>query len=122
MIKVYKNKAFEAEQFTGKQRKIFGYRLNLVVGDWVLKDSNGVEVVTDDELKNEYYELPVIPKPIADWIEYCKTQGINLEKAIDEFENPIKVEEWLNKNSLELFARAWLDGYQVEEQHDTRTD
>ncbi|TYA97366.1 DUF1642 domain-containing protein [Lactobacillus sp. SL9-6] len=144
MIKVYCKQPIEAEQFDGSSKMVEKYKMmdagtmigtqhspelylegaeKVVVGDWIATGINGEHwPIADDVFKKTYAGLPVIPKAVADWIEYCKTQGLNLENAIDEFDNPIKVEEWLDDNSLELFARAWLDGYQVEAQHDTRTD
>ena len=65
-----------------------------------------------------------VPQFVADWIEKCKTfeHLISLSFAL----NPISWEEnrlsdeciyWLKSTSnQEVFARAWLDGYEVEKE------
>ena len=66
----------------------------------------------------------VIPKFVADWINKCKVfeHIVSLSFAL----NPVSWEEnrlsdecidWLKSTSnQEVFARAWLDGYEVEEE------
>ncbi|MGQ9412192.1 DUF1642 domain-containing protein [Streptococcus pluranimalium] len=72
-------------------------------------------------------EKPVIPQFIADWIRYCKFTNINLLRAIkasdvdmynyayrkeaNQIKNFLEVEE-----NIELFAKAWLDGYEIEQE------
>lgn len=56
----------------------------------------------------------------ADWIEYCKARKITLAHALyhsEEAKNK-SVYRWLfeESGSQEKFARAWLDGYEVEEE------
>ena len=68
-------------------------------------------------------DLPVIPKVVADWIEKCKHDGIAIASAMDERQLNKKVsdyfrtyytrDQWIKLQ--DDFARAWLDGYQVEE-------
>lgn len=66
-----------------------------------------------------------VPQCVADWIEKCKTFEhfvVSLSFAL----RPIAWEEnnlsdkcinWLmDANNQETFARAWLDGYEVEEE------
>lgn len=56
----------------------------------------------------------VVPKHIADKIEYCKdTEGYGLFHAMDYCFNYKDSADWLECNQ-ETFARAWLDGYEVE--------
>ncbi|HEL2310503.1 TPA: DUF1642 domain-containing protein [Streptococcus suis 11538] len=58
----------------------------------------------------------VVPKHIADKIEYCKdTEGYGLFHAMDYCYNYKDSAEWLEYNQ-ETFARAWLDGYTVEQE------
>ena len=75
-----------------------------------------------DKLEELSKELPVIPKYVADWIEETKERGYPLAYAINcskgelgkwlhECDTDIETEE-----NQELFARAWLDGYEVEEE------
>ena len=61
-----------------------------------------------------------VPQFVADWIEYCKVKKITLAHALyrsEEAENK-NVFSWIVKDSdnQETFARAWLDGYEVEEE------
>ncbi|HFI0933635.1 TPA: DUF1642 domain-containing protein [Streptococcus suis] len=58
----------------------------------------------------------VVPKYIADKIGYCKdTEGYGLFHAMDYCYQYRDSAEWLEDNQ-ETFARAWLDGYQVEQE------
>lgn len=69
-----------------------------------------------------------VPTFVADWIEEVKQRGCGLADALDCFASPIMpdiIKEWLEFNSSvigchhdhqELLARAWLDGYEVEEE------
>ena len=57
---------------------------------------------------------------VADWIEYCKVKKITLAHALyrsEEAKNK-SVYRWIVEGSghQETFARAWLDGYEVEEE------
>lgn len=58
-----------------------------------------------------------IPQFVADWIEYFKKTGDwDLFQAMDYLFGKKEIREWLeDKNNQETFARAWLDGYEVEE-------
>ena len=56
-----------------------------------------------------------IPQLIADWIEECKAKGKSLLGAL--LYTPEGVNSWVgNSENQELFARAWLDGYEVEKE------
>ena len=69
----------------------------------------------------------VVPQFVADWIEYLKKCSGTLYgstapysyygRAItDDFEGDvIEVLKWIRNNS-EVYARAWLDGYEVEKE------
>lgn len=68
-------------------------------------------------------ELPVVPEFVAEFINDCKKEG---ECLFSVFTYAIRVEHdmpdlvyfWLcdEVGNDELFARAWLDGYEVEKQ------
>lgn len=65
-------------------------------------------------------EKVTIPQFVADWIEYCKVRKITLAHALyhsEEAKNK-SVYRWLfeKSGSQETFARAWLDGYEVEKE------
>ena len=66
-----------------------------------------------------------IPQFVASWIEYCKFTHVNLQHALivgdvyfHNYANQkdfSKLKEFLEtENNQETFARAWLDGYEVE--------
>lgn len=67
-------------------------------------------------------ELPVIPNFVADFIEVRKgTDAYSLKYILcvaaerSEQEEYTKAYDWISAND-ETFARAWLDGYEVEEE------
>lgn len=70
-------------------------------------------------------KLPVVPQFVADWIEKLKqiknfipslAYALNSE-VWSENNLPDECIDWLyNANNQELFARAWLDGYEVEKE------
>ncbi|EAD2661393.1 DUF1642 domain-containing protein [Listeria monocytogenes] len=67
-------------------------------------------------------KLVKVPEFVADWIEYCKKHCWGLSEALeDTYENscmPEEVMDWFEdcRENQELFARAWLDGYEVEKE------
>ncbi|TPV67407.1 DUF1642 domain-containing protein [Lactiplantibacillus plantarum] len=115
MTKVYrKTGTIKAEKFNGI---------------WILTGVNGEHwMISDNLFKKTYAELPVIPKVVADWIEKCKHDGTSVGDMLCYERQPEKVRDWIEltpgtydfnqrgyKEHQELVARAWLDGYQVEE-------
>lgn len=73
-------------------------------------------------------DLPVIPKEVADWIEKCKHDGVSVGYMLCYERQPEKVRDWIELTNgtyefnqkryteyQDLVARAWLDGYVVEE-------
>lgn len=65
-----------------------------------------------------------IPQCVADWIEECKNSlifnlksAMNLNTIMNYSKDNHKIIDWIKVNSnQETFARAWLDGYEVEEE------
>lgn len=59
-----------------------------------------------------------VPQFVADWIEHFKKTGDwDLFQAMDYLFGKKEIREWLeDKNNQETFARAWLDGHEVEEE------
>ena len=66
-----------------------------------------------------------VPQCVADWIEKCKTYehfvvslSFALQPTVWEKNNLSDTcIDWLmNANNQDVFARAWLDGYEVEEE------
>lgn len=67
-------------------------------------------------------QKPIIPQFVADWIEKIKKE-LSLRKAMSQGYAPHEVDSWLREMdqdgaclNQELFARAWLDGYEVEKE------
>nr|DAV27065.1 MAG TPA: Protein of unknown function (DUF1642) [Caudoviricetes sp.] len=62
----------------------------------------------------------VVPQFVADWIEECKVKGIALGYALycSKKASDKKTYGWVVKSldNQETFARAWLDGYEVEKE------
>ena len=65
-----------------------------------------------------------VPQFVANWIDYFKKNGDwDLFQAMDYLFGKKEIREWLEyKNNQDLFARAWLDGYEVEETKYVVTD
>lgn len=60
-------------------------------------------------------ETVKIPQFVADWIEECETKEKSLLNSL--LYTPEGINSWVgNSDNQELFARAWLDGYEVEEE------
>ena len=70
--------------------------------------SGGALVIADYEDDEENDDLPVIPKAWADTIEEYKANHYRLEKIFTDA-------LILNYDEQNVVARAWLDGYRVEE-------
>lgn len=89
-------------------------------------NANGAEIarqcfLRDLEQLNEIDTKKVtVPQYVADWIEYCKTNGIALGYAIycSGQASDKKAYDWIVESleNQETFARAWIDGYEVEKE------
>ena len=88
-------------------------------------------VAIGDVLKNlrelDEPEKVTIPQFVANWIEYCKFTHVDLQHALvvgDVYfynyanqKDFSKLKEFLEtENNQATFARAWLDGYEVEKE------
>ena len=140
-MKFYCKQPIEAEQFDGSQDNTFGYSIShayitdtayifvisdsedvVEVGDWIVKEADEIKVLTDEAFKKQYAELPAIPKAVADWIKKCKKNSVSIGGAMNVSDLPEKVADYFRKyytreqwiEIQDTFARAWLDGYQVE--------
>ncbi|UUM61470.1 DUF1642 domain-containing protein [Streptococcus suis] len=63
----------------------------------------------------------VVPKFVADWLEWCKENSFTLSEALSAKENKsddlqTAVNEWLTSNREDLFAQAWLFGFEIEQE------
>ena len=78
-----------------------------------------VYVYIEELIKSLDEQKPVkVPQFVAEKIEYFKKTGDwDLFQAMDSLFGRRETMEWLEyKNNQETFARAWLDGYEVEEE------
>ncbi len=68
--------------------------------------------------KTGEHQKPVVPKFVAEWIEYAKKKGDSLAISFKPWNlygvEYSKADRWIEDNQ-ETFARAWIDGYEVEE-------
>ena len=88
-------------------------------GKWNAKTGELARQIFIEDLKQLDEPKPVkVPPSVADWIEYFKKTGDwDLFQAMDYLFGKKEIREWLeDKNNQETFARAWLDGYEVEEE------
>ena len=56
-----------------------------------------------------------IPQFVADWIETAKKAAYNIRGAIDLAPKG-KVKDWLELKNVNTFAKAWVNGYEVEKE------
>ena len=104
----------------------FGFRSDtLGTREKIIKLVSGETVSIDENFiyKSIEQEKVTIPQVVADWIEVCKE---HLTTSLYTAMNPNFMKEnnqsfdlilWIKKTSnQELFARAWLDGYEIEEE------
>lgn len=82
-----------------------------------IKFENDLTVTLPNSLIH-FEEKVVIPKFVADWIVECKNDDFHLFGAMEGISsNQKKLDYWFREDdNMELFARAWLDGYEVEEE------
>lgn len=85
--------------------------------------SNFCETVSVNKVIQELEQLTEpkkvqVPQFVADWIDNMKCQGKTLYYGLDHTP-PEEVDLWFCEdevNRQNTFARAWLDGYEVEEE------
>ena len=95
-----------------------GYDQGLLDGAWV-----GNQLKDADKIRQELNKV-LLPEFMYDWVFDCQLlRNFSLSDALDS--NTIhlfakkseSVKKWLkDKKNQELFARAWLDGYEVEKE------
>lgn len=85
------------------------------------------QIFLEDLKKLDEPEKVKVPQCVADWIEYCKFTHVDFQHALivgDVYfynyanqKDFSKLKEFLEtENNQETFARAWLDGYEVEKE------
>ena len=54
---------------------------------------------------------------VADWIEHCRGLGYSLYQSMELVHENAEIKKWfIFVDNQDLFARAWLDGYEVEKE------
>lgn len=70
--------------------------------------------------KHSIVAKPAVPQFVAEWIKDFKNRGLALGETLDtHYEDDHEMDVWLYSNkdrNDEVFARAWLDGYEVEKE------
>lgn len=87
-----------------------GKQIHLISGDIVdVDDSFIIESIKPQKIK--------IPQFVADYIEFKKENNFHVYGAMRVIEDhhDKRVPEWFYEKNIETFARAWFDGYEVEE-------
>ena len=58
-----------------------------------------------------------VPQFVADWITHSKNIGRSLFGTMSIFEENFEIKKWMQwAENQETFARAWIFGYEVEEE------
>lgn len=84
--------------------------------------SEYVEIDAVIELASELDEPQkvTVPQFVADWIEYAKFEDYHLLGAMDSIaiSGRKDLDEWFrgDDDNMDIFARAWLDGYEVKKE------
>lgn len=88
-----------------------GYDQGKFEGEYV-----GQQLKDADKIRQELNK-PVVPQFVADYIKYTKATDWDLQEAMDDvaYEDNKDLRKWFN-NNIEIFARAWLDGFTVEKE------
>lgn len=96
----------------GSMKYRSGYEQGKSEGAWV-----GEQLKDADKIRKELNK-PVIPQFVAKKIGYFKkTDDWGLLQAMDYLFRDKEIKKWLeDRNNQEAVARAWLDGYEVEEE------
>lgn len=89
-----------------------GYEQGKLEGEWA-----GQQLKDADKIRQELNK-PVVPQFVAEYIEFKKKYDFHVYGAMREIENHYdkRVQEWFYEGNIETFARAWLDGYEVEKE------
>ena len=100
---------FEQDFSHAKWRE--GYEQGKLEGAWV-----GNQLKDADKIRSELNKVQV-PQFVADWIEHCRGLGYSLYQAMELVHENAEIKKWfIFVDNQDLFARAWLDGYEVEKE------
>lgn len=75
-----------------------------------------ISVSYAEDLYDSFFPNPVIPWYIADYLEKVKSEGdYNVVGAVNEAPEG-EVSDWLILENVNTFAKAWVNGYEVEKE------
>lgn len=57
----------------------------------------------------------VIPEYMGKWLESAKREGYNIRGAIEQAPKG-RIEDWLELENVDIFAEAWVNGYEIEQE------
>ena len=116
-IKTIEQDKIQVGRFTEITREVNAIQRKIKMVDYVPLET----VVSIIDKINEPQKV-VIPKFVAEWLEECKRSGWHLQKAFYRLDDE-KVGDWaydenddLIPERLDMIARAWLDGYEIEKE------
>lgn len=73
-----------------------------------------ISVAYAEDLYDSFVPKPVIPWYIADYLEKVKSEGdLTVVGAVNEAPEG-RVGDWLILEKVNIFAKAWVNGYKVE--------
>lgn len=90
-----------------------GYEQGKLEGQW------GYQQLKDSDKIRQELNKPTVPQIVADYIKYTKEADWDLLEAINGiiYEDCDELIKWFGKdNNMEVFARAWLDGYEIKQE------
>ena len=91
-----------------------GYEQGKLEGEWV-----GQQLKDADKIRQELNK-PVVPQIVADYIKDAKYYEWDLDEVFDHIADESGESEiskrFYTLGNIDVFARAWLDGYTVEEE------
>ena len=101
----------EFEQDFSHAKWCEGYEQGKLEGAWV-----GNQLKDADKIRQELNK-PVIPQFVADWIEEARKSCKDVADLFNfDFTNE-EVGKWfMQERQFDLVARAWIDGYTIEEE------
>ena len=113
----------EEETTTMNKQELIGVLEGLEGDSFIEKYNEGYDqAVRDCVIAAKQLDEPkkvIVPQVVADWIKYAKRQGYGFMQAYDPIYMSYPINDSLDKwieNKEETFARAWLDGYEVEKE------
>lgn len=75
-----------------------------------------ISVAYAEDLYDSFLPKPVIPYYIADYLEKVKSEGdLTVVGAVNEAPDG-EVSDWLILENVNTFAKAWVNGYEVEKE------